>query len=158
MITSILMLLQTLPSAMLIFLVFRFPLEALPVLVLIFPEKVRRGWTLIPYIPYSLLSNVFFFLFLGPIAGISLIFVGPASRCHPCHVDAECEVQLSSCRPVILLYHVHTRKRLGIYLHGGLPQDQSALFDSRLYLPTKFLAVIRAVGKGVMPFTVRSPL
>jgi cytochrome b subunit of formate dehydrogenase len=53
MITSILMLLQTLSGAMLIFFVFRFPLEALLVLILIFPEKVRRSWTLIPYIPYS---------------------------------------------------------------------------------------------------------
>jgi hypothetical protein len=43
MITSILMLLQTLPGAMLIFLIFRFPPEALLVLILIFPKKIRRS-------------------------------------------------------------------------------------------------------------------
>jgi hypothetical protein len=146
MITSILMLLQTLSGAMLIFFVFRFPLEALLVLILVFPEEVRRSWTLIPYIPYSLFRDIFFFLFLGPIAG--------TSRCYPCHVDAEREVQLPPCRPIILFYHVYTRKRLSIYLHGGLPQDQSALFNSRLYLPTEFLAVTRAMGKGIMPLTI----
>jgi hypothetical protein len=52
MITSIFMLPQTLPGVMLIFVIFRFPPEALLVLVLIFPEKIRRSWSLIPYIPY----------------------------------------------------------------------------------------------------------
>jgi hypothetical protein len=154
MITSILMLLQTLSGAMLIFFIFRFPLEALLVLILIFPEKVRRSWTLIPYIPYSFFRDIFFFLFLGPIAGTSLHIFGLMSRCYPCHVDAEREVQLPPCRPIILFYHVYTRKRLSIYLHGGLPQDQSALFNSRLYLPTEFLAVTRAMGKGIMPLTI----
>jgi hypothetical protein len=54
MITNILVLLQTLPGAMLIFFVFRFPPEALLVLILVFPEKIRRSWTLIPYVPYPL--------------------------------------------------------------------------------------------------------
>jgi hypothetical protein len=154
MITSILMLLQTLPGATLIFLIFRFPPEALLVLVLIFPEKVRRSWTLIPYIPYSLFRDISFFLLLGPIAGISLFIVSPVSRCHPCHVDAEREIQLSSCRPVMMFHHIYTRKRLSVYLHGGLSQDQSALFNSRLDLSTKLLAITRAVSKGIMPFTI----
>jgi hypothetical protein len=154
MITSILMLLQTLSGAMLIFFVFKFPPEALLVLILVFPEKVRRSWTLIPYIPYSLFRDIFFFLFLGPIAGTGLHIFGLMSQCYPCHVDAEREVQLPPCRPIILFYHVYTRKRLSIYLHGGLPQDQSALFNSRLYLPTEFLAVTRAMGKGIMPLTI----
>jgi hypothetical protein len=157
MITSIFMLPQTLPGAMLIFLIFRFPPEALLVLILIFPEKVRRSWTLIPYIPYSLFCDIFFFLLLGLIAGISLFIVGLVSRCHPCHVNAEREVQLSPCRPVMMFHHVYTRKRLSVYLHGGLAQDQSALFNSRLDLPTELLAITRVVSKGVMPFTIRSP-
>jgi hypothetical protein len=154
MITSILMLLQTLSGAMLIFFVFRLPPEALLVLILVFPEKVRRSWTLIPDIPYSLFRNIFFSLFLGPIAGISLFIVNLASRCHSCHVYAEREVQLPPCRPVILFHHVYTRKGLSVYLHGSLPQDQSALLNSRLYLPTELLAVIRAVSKGIMPFAI----
>jgi hypothetical protein len=72
MITGIFMLPQALFGAMLIFFFFRFLLEALLVLVFIFPEKIRESWPLIPYIPYLSLCDVFFLLFLGPIAGISL--------------------------------------------------------------------------------------
>jgi hypothetical protein len=79
MITGIFMLPQALSSAMLIFLFFRFPLEALLVLVLIFPEKIRRSWPLIPHIPYLLFCNIFFLLFLGPIAGISLFVLDLAA-------------------------------------------------------------------------------
>jgi hypothetical protein len=43
MITGIFVLPQMLSSAMLIFFFFRFPLEALLVLVFIFPEKIRRS-------------------------------------------------------------------------------------------------------------------
>jgi hypothetical protein len=72
MITGIVVLPQALFGAALIFLFLRFPLEALLVLVFIFPEKIRRGWPLIPYVPYLSFCNVFFLLFLGPIARISL--------------------------------------------------------------------------------------
>jgi hypothetical protein len=154
MITSILMLLQMLPGAMLIFLIFRFPPEALLVLILIFPEKIRRSWTLIPYIPYLLFCDISFFLSLGSIAGISLFIGGLVSRRNPCHVDAEREVQLSPCRPIMMFHHIYTRKRLSVYLHGGLSQDQPALFNSRLDLPTELLAITRAVSKGVVPFTI----
>jgi hypothetical protein len=72
MIAGIFVLPQALSSAALIFLFLRFPLEALLVLVFVFPEKIRRGWPLIPYVSYLSFCNVLFLLFLGPIAGISL--------------------------------------------------------------------------------------
>jgi hypothetical protein len=72
MITGIFVLPQTLSGVALIFLFLRFPLEALLVLVFIFPEKIRGSWSLIPYIPYLSFCDVLFLLFLGPIAGISL--------------------------------------------------------------------------------------
>jgi hypothetical protein len=72
MITGVFMLLQALPSATLIFFLLGFPLETLLVLVLILPEKIRRSWPLIPYIPYLFFCDIPFSFFLGPIAGISL--------------------------------------------------------------------------------------
>jgi hypothetical protein len=75
MIAGIFVLPQALPNAVLILLFLRFPLEALLVLVLIFPEKVRRSRPLIPYIPYLPLCNVLLLFFLGPIARISLVTV-----------------------------------------------------------------------------------
>jgi hypothetical protein len=67
MITGIFVLPQALFGAALIFLLLRFPLEALLVLVFIFPEKIRGGWPLIPYIPYLSFCDVLFLLFLGPL-------------------------------------------------------------------------------------------
>jgi hypothetical protein len=72
MIACIFVLPQALSSAVLILLFLRFPLEALLVLVFVFPEKIRRGRPLIPYVPYLFLCNVLLPLFLGPIARISL--------------------------------------------------------------------------------------
>jgi hypothetical protein len=72
MITGIFVLPQALSDAALIFVFLRFPLEALLVLVFIFPEKIRGSWPLIPYIPYLSFCDVLFLLFLGSIAGISL--------------------------------------------------------------------------------------
>jgi hypothetical protein len=57
----------------------RFPLETLLVLVLVFPEKIRRSRPLIPYIPHLLFRDIPFFFFLGPIAGISLHILGSAT-------------------------------------------------------------------------------
>jgi hypothetical protein len=72
MITGIFVLPQAFSSTALILFFLRFPLEALLVLVFIFPEKIRRSWPLIPHIPYLFFCDILFFLFLGPIAGISL--------------------------------------------------------------------------------------
>jgi hypothetical protein len=74
MIAGVFMLPQALSSAMLIFFFLRFLLEALLVLVFIFLEKIRRSWPLIPYVSYLFFCDISFFLFLGPIAGISLFF------------------------------------------------------------------------------------
>jgi hypothetical protein len=63
---------QALPGAALILLFLRFPMEALLVLVFVFPEKIRRSWPLIPYVPYLPFCNVFLLFFLGPITRISL--------------------------------------------------------------------------------------
>jgi hypothetical protein len=72
MIKGIFVLLQAFFGAMLIFFFLRFPLEALLVLVFIFPEKIKGSWPLIPYRPYLSLCDILFLLLLGPIAGISL--------------------------------------------------------------------------------------
>jgi hypothetical protein len=76
MIMGVFMLPQALPSATLIFFFLRFQLKMLLVLVFILPEKIRRSWSLIPYIPYLFFCDVFFFIFLGPIARISLLIFG----------------------------------------------------------------------------------
>jgi hypothetical protein len=44
-------------------------------------------------------------------------------------------------------YHVNARERPSIDFHGELPQDQSALLNSRLNLPMELLAVISGVGE-----------
>jgi hypothetical protein len=72
MIMGVFMLPQALPSATLIFFFLRFQLKMLLVLVFILPEKIRRSWSLIPYIPYLFSCDISFPSFLVPIAGISL--------------------------------------------------------------------------------------
>jgi hypothetical protein len=62
---GVFMLLQALPSATLIFFLLGFPLEMLLVLVLILPEKIRRSWPLIPYIPYLFFCDIPFPFFFG---------------------------------------------------------------------------------------------
>jgi hypothetical protein len=75
MITSVFMLPQVLPSATFIFFLLGFLLKMLLVLVFILPEKIRRSWSLIPYIPYLFFCDIPFSFFLGPIAGISLFIL-----------------------------------------------------------------------------------
>jgi hypothetical protein len=56
---------------------------------------------------------------------------------------------------VVITFHlVHTWEGLGIDLHGGLAQDQSALLNIRLDLSTEFLAIACVVGERVMPLTI----
>jgi hypothetical protein len=79
MIAGIFVLPQALPGAVLILLFFRFPMEALLVLVFVLPEKVRRSWPLIPHVPYLPFCNIFLLFFLGPIARISLSILALAA-------------------------------------------------------------------------------
>jgi hypothetical protein len=72
MIAGVFVLPQALSGAALILLFFRFPIEALLVLVFVLPEKVRRSWPLIPHVPYLPFCNIFLLFFFGPIARISL--------------------------------------------------------------------------------------
>jgi hypothetical protein len=98
------------------------------------------------------------FSLFGLIAGISLLLPFIVTWRRPCHVDAECKVQLPSRRSVAIvhatLYHVDAREWLSVDLHGILTQDQSALLNSQLDLSMEFFAVAGVVGKRMMPFVV----
>jgi hypothetical protein len=120
MVTCIFTLLQTLPSTVLIFFILRFILETLPVLVFVPLEEMGGSRPLISDVSHLPFNDVFFFPFLGPIAGIGLFIPCIATWCRPCHIDAKCEIQLSSSRSVTTLYHVHAWERLGVDLHGIL--------------------------------------
>jgi hypothetical protein len=120
MITCARMCLQVLPSTALIFFILRFMLETLLVLVFVLLEEMEGSRPLIPNMPYLLFRDVFLFSFLGPIAGIGLLLPCIATWRRPCHIDAKCEIQLSSSRSVTTLYYVHAWERLGVNLHGIL--------------------------------------
>jgi hypothetical protein len=68
-----------------------------------------------------------------------------------CHINIECEIQMALRRPLTCIplsfYHVNARERPSIDFHGKLPQDQSALLNSRLNLATELFAVIGGMGK-----------
>jgi hypothetical protein len=49
------------------------------VLVLVLPEKIRRGWPLIPDMPHLFFYDMTLFFFLGPFARISLFILGLAA-------------------------------------------------------------------------------
>jgi hypothetical protein len=59
---------------------------------------------------------------------------------------------------MIVFHHVDARKRLCVYSHGKLSEDQTALFDRRLDLPTQLFALIGDMGKRMMPLAVWSPV
>jgi hypothetical protein len=120
MITHIFPLLQTFPNTAFIFFLLRLTLETLLVLVFILFEEIGRSWPLIPDMPYLFFRDISLFPFLGPIAGIGLFILDAVAWCKPCHINAKCKIQLSSCRSVITFYHIHACKRLGIDLHGTL--------------------------------------
>jgi hypothetical protein len=75
MIMGIFVLPQAFFGAALIFFFLRFMLEALLVLVFIFPVKIRVSWPLILYIPYLSLCDVLFLLFLGRSLGSASLFL-----------------------------------------------------------------------------------
>jgi hypothetical protein len=68
-----------------------------------------------------------------------------------CHNNVEREIQTASRRPLtcipVTFYHVNARERPSIDFHGELPQDQSALLNSLLNLPTELFAIIGGMGK-----------
>jgi hypothetical protein len=105
---------------MLILFILQFKLETLLILVFILLEEMGRSRPLILDMPYLPLCDVFLFPFLGPIVGISLFIPCIATWRRPCHIDAKCEIQLSSCRSVTTLYHVYAWERLGVDLYGIL--------------------------------------
>jgi hypothetical protein len=114
------MCLQALPSTTLIFFILQFTLETLLVLVFILLEEMEGRRPLIPDMPYLLFHDVFLFPFSGPIAGISPLPPFITTPCRPRHIDAKCEIQLTSHRSITTLYHVHAWKRLSVDLHGIL--------------------------------------
>jgi hypothetical protein len=75
---------------------------------------------LISDVSHLLFSDIFLFPFLGLVAGIGLFLPCIATWRRPCHIDAKCEIQLSSSRSVTTLYHVHAWERLSVDLDGIL--------------------------------------
>jgi hypothetical protein len=100
-------------------------------------------------------SHLFFgdvlpFAFPGPITGTGPLLLIAASW-WSCHINVESEIQTAprgplTCIPVTF-YYVNTRERPSINFHGELPQDQSALLNSRLNFPTELFAVVGGMGK-----------
>jgi hypothetical protein len=75
MISRILPLLEAFPSALLVFFFFSLALETLLILILVFSQKMRGNWSLIPNVPDLFFSDIVPFFFLGPIAGITLLLL-----------------------------------------------------------------------------------
>jgi hypothetical protein len=73
MVSCILSLPEAFPSASLIFFFFSLALETLLILILVFPQKMRRNRPLIPEMPDLFFGYIASFLFLGPIVGIGLL-------------------------------------------------------------------------------------
>jgi hypothetical protein len=101
------------------------------------------------------MSHLFFgdvlsITFLGPITGTGPLLLVMASW-WSYHINVEHEIQTASRRPLtcipVTFYHDNTRERPSIDFHGELPQDQSAMRNSRLNLPTELFAVVGGMGK-----------
>jgi hypothetical protein len=95
-------------------------------------------------------SDVLPFAFSRPIAGTGPLLLIAASQ-WTCHVDVKQKIQSASCRLLtsipVTFHHVNTQEGPSINFHGELPQDQSALQNSRLNLPTELFGVIGGVGE-----------
>jgi hypothetical protein len=100
--------------------------------------------------PHQFFSDVLPFAFPGPIAGTGPLLLVVTSQ-WSCHIDVEHEIQSASRRPFsgihVTFYHVNAWERPSINFHGELSQDQSALLNSRLNLPTKLFVVVGGVGE-----------
>jgi hypothetical protein len=73
MISYILPLPEAFPSAPLVFFFFSLTLETLLILILVFSQKMRGNWSLIPDVPDMFLGNIVPFFFLGLIARIGFL-------------------------------------------------------------------------------------
>jgi hypothetical protein len=105
---------------------------------------------LIPHVSHLFFGDVLPFTFPGPIAGTGPLLLVAVSR-WSCHVNIEREIQTVLRRPLtcipVTFYHVNARERPSIDFYGKLPQDQSALLNSQLNLPTELFAVVGGMGK-----------
>jgi hypothetical protein len=111
---------------------------------------MRGEWPLIPHMPHLFFSDVLSFAFSGPIAGTGPLLLVAMSQ-WSCHIDVKREIQSVSRRPFacihVIFYHVNAWEWPSINFHGELSQDQSALLNSRLNLPTELFAVVGGVGE-----------
>jgi hypothetical protein len=73
MISRILPLPEAFPSVPLVFFFFSLTLEMLLILVLVFSQKMRGNWLLIPNVPDLFFGDIVSFFLLGPIAGTGLL-------------------------------------------------------------------------------------
>jgi hypothetical protein len=82
--------------------------------------------------------------------GTAPLLLIAASR-WSCHINVEREIQTVLRRPLtyipVTFYNVNAWERLSINFHGQLPQDQLALLNSLLNLPTELFAVVGGMGK-----------
>jgi hypothetical protein len=110
---------------------------------------MRGERPLILHVSHLFFADVLPFAFPGPIAGTGPLLIA-VSR-WSCHINVEREIQTVSRIPLICIpvtfYHVNARERPSINFHDELPQDQSALLNSRLNLPTELFAVVGGMGK-----------
>jgi hypothetical protein len=110
---------------------------------------MRGERPLILHVSHLFFGDVLPFAFPGPIAGTGPLLLIAALR-WSCHINIEREIQMASRRPLTCIpvtYHVNAREWPSIDFHGELPQDQSALLNSRLNLLTELFAVVGGMGK-----------
>jgi hypothetical protein len=122
---------------------------------------MHRERSLIPYVSHLFFDDVLLFAFPGPIAGTGPFLLIAASQ-WTCHVDVEQKIQSASCKLLaripVTFHHVNAREGPSIDFHGELSQDQSALLNSQLNLPTELFVVVGVVGEQVMPLAIWSLL
>jgi hypothetical protein len=72
-------------------------LETLLILILVFSQKMRGDWSLVPDVPDMFLSDIVPFFFLGPTAGIGLLPPCMLTGCMSCHINTKRKIYDSSC-------------------------------------------------------------
>ena len=123
---------------MLVLLFFRFISAAQLVLILEFFQKPNGSWELVADVMHLFFSNMLLLrlvFILGPFArsGLSPLLITAAHGSR--HVDLKRQILVLSSK-IRQLYHVSLWEWLTVHFHRVLGQDQSALLDSRLDLPT----------------------
>jgi hypothetical protein len=121
---------------------------------------MRGERPLILHMSHLFFSDVLPFVFPGPIMGTGPLLLVVGSQ-QSCHIEIKREIEsvsrgLFTWIPMTF-YHVNAREWPSIDFHGELPQDQSALLNSRLNLPMELFVVIGGMGKYVMPLAIWSP-